>query len=72
LPTLKALFYSFFANATHPESGILNKGNIYFLVCFMPLLPVKQGQSLRQQGASHLFYWGNLPMPQTPLDTHFL
>lgn len=71
-PDTQSHFFLFFAHATHPESGILHKENFDFLVCFMPLLPVKQGQSLRQQGASHLFYWGNLPMPQTPLDTHFL
>ncbi len=43
------------ANPSRPESGIPFKGNIYFLCCFMPLPPVRQRQSLRQQGASQFF-----------------
>ena len=35
-------------------------------VGFMPLPPVRQGQSLRQVGASQLFDWRDLPSPKPP------
>jgi hypothetical protein len=58
---------------THPpEQRTATKEKDLFFGFIMHLPTVKQVQSLRQQGASQVFYWGNLPMPQTPLDAHFL
>jgi hypothetical protein len=58
--------------ATHPpEERNPKQIKDLFFVLIVHLPSVKQVYSLLAAGASHFFYWGNLPMPQTPLDAHF-
>jgi hypothetical protein len=62
-PTQKPFFILFFSHATHPKSGIGQQKEHLFFEFIVPLLPVRQWQSLRQQGSFAVYSWGIFHSP---------
>lgn len=63
---------SLFANAPHPEKRYSPKEKDLFFVVLYTSLRSSKCKACGSKVASLIVYWGNLPMPQTPLDAHFL
>jgi hypothetical protein len=60
---------------THPPEKryLLQKEHLFFGLFYTP--PYGQASvepAAARSGKATVIYWGNLPMPQTPLDAHFL
>jgi hypothetical protein len=55
---------------THEAEPAVKRTFIFLVVLYTSLWSSKC-KACGSMEASPVFYWGNLPMPQTPLDTHF-